>query len=162
SSSQKFFESSGCVSCHHQNITDFAAGEARAKGLRVSQQAAIERMKMLASGPPPQLLIERMDINVPEILASTLTALAAVNVPADATTDKLVANLAASQMTDGSWHVVNGLGDRPPAEEGAITRTALCIRALKTYGPLGRAAEMNARITRARGWLAAASPVTSE
>jgi N-acyl-D-amino-acid deacylase len=162
SSSRKFFESSGCVSCHHQNITDLAAGEARAKGLRVDAQAAGERLEMLAAGPPPPLLLERMDINVPEILASTLTALAGVNYAPDGVTDKVAANIAATQASDGSWHIGNGLGDRPPSEEGAITRTALCIRSLKVYGPPGRGVEMTARIAKARQWLLAANPVTAE
>src|SRR5262249_33657182 len=52
-SSRKFFESSGCVSCHHQNITDLAAAEARAKGIKTSADAAMERMKMLSAAPPP-------------------------------------------------------------------------------------------------------------
>lgn len=161
-SSQKFFESSGCVSCHHQNITDMAAAESRAKGLKVSADAIIARMKMLGDGPPPQMLLERMDIGVPEILAQALAGLAALGHPADAVTDKLVANVAAAQAVDGSWHAQNGAGDRPPAEEGFITRTALCIRALKAYGPPGRGQEMSERIARARRWLAAATPVTAE
>src|SRR6185436_318612 len=110
SSSQKFFEGSGCVSCHHQNIADLAAAEVRAKGLRVDQQASIERVKMLGSAPPAPLLYERIDI-------------------------------AASQLADGSWPLVGGIGSRPPAEEAVVTRTALCVRSLKAYGPPGRAAE---------------------
>ena len=39
---------------------------------------------------------------------------------------------------------------------------ALSIRALKVYGSPGRAAEMNARIAKARAWLLAARPVTSD
>jgi ankyrin repeat protein len=162
SSSQKFFEGSGCVSCHHQNIADFAAAEVRAKGLRVDQKAAIDRVKMLASGPPPALLYERMDIGVPEIFASSLAALAAMGYPANRATDALVANIAASQVADGSWPLVGGIGSRPPAEEALITRTALCVRSLKIYGPPGRAAEMNARIEKARRWLISATPVTAE
>ena len=162
SSSQRFFEGSGCVSCHHQNVADLAAGEARAKGIRVDADAALGRMKMLAAGPPAPLLLERMDIGVPEIVSSTLTALAAVNVPSDRVTDTLAAHIAATQAADGSWHVLNGVGARPPAEEGAITRTALCVRSLKVYGPPARGTEMNARITKARQWLLAAKPVTSE
>ncbi|HEX7140787.1 MAG TPA: ankyrin repeat domain-containing protein, partial [Vicinamibacterales bacterium] len=92
-SSQKFFESSGCVSCHHQNITDMAAAESRAKGLKVNPDAILARMKMLADGPPLPLLLERMDIGVPEIFAQTLTALAALGHPPDAVTDKIVANI---------------------------------------------------------------------
>ncbi len=63
-SSQKFFETSGCVSCHHQNVADLAAAEVRAKGLKFDQQAALARVKMLASAPPPALLYDRMNIGV--------------------------------------------------------------------------------------------------
>jgi ankyrin repeat protein len=161
-SSQKFFESSGCISCHHQNITDMAAAESRAHGVKVSADAIMARMKMLAEGPPPPLLMERMDIGVPEIFGATLTSLAALGVPPDAVTDKLVANIAASQAADGSWHAQNGAGDRPPAEEGYVTRTALCLRALKVYGPPGRAAELNERVSRARRFLEVATPVTAD
>jgi len=161
SSSQKFFETSGCVSCHHQNITDLAAAEARAHGVKVSADAAIARMKMLSAGPPPQLLFERMDIGVPEILGSTLTALAALDVPPNAVTDAAAANIAVTQGVDGSWLVFGG-NERPPAEEGRITRTALSIRALTVYGPPGRAPEMKARVAKARQWLESAAPLTAE
>jgi len=162
SSSRKFFESSGCVSCHHQNITDMAVGEARAKGVVTSAEHAMERIKMLSAGPPPQLLYERMDIGVPEIFAASLTALAAVDVPANPAIDALVAEIAGTQAADGSWHLTGGVNERPPAEEGAITRTALGVRSLKVYGPPGRATEMNARVDNARRWLLAATPLTSE
>ena len=161
-SSQKFFEGSGCVSCHHQNAAGFAAGEARVKGLRFDAKASAARIEMLKDGPPPPLLLERMDINVPEIFASTLAALAAENVPPNPVTDMIVANIAATQALDGSWHIQNGVGERPPTEEGGITRAALCIRSLKVYGPPARAAELNARIAKARQWLLAAKPITAE
>jgi hypothetical protein len=73
-----------------------------------------------------------------------------------------VSEIAATQAADGSWHLTGGINERPPAEEGAITRTALCVRSLKVYGPPGRGAEMKARVERARQWLLAATPVTSE
>jgi len=161
-SSQKFFETSGCVSCHHQNVADLAAAEVRAKGLKFDQQAAIARVKMLASNPPPGLLYDRMNIGVPEIFAASLGALSAMGYPANRATDALVADIAASQLADGSWHLVGAATSRPPAEEGFITRTALCMRALKTFGPPGRAAEMNARISKASQWLRATTPVTAE
>lgn len=165
SSSQKFFESSGCVSCHHQNATDFAVAEARAKGLKVSAEAQVERMKMISDqpgAPPAALLLERMDIGVPEIFAATAAALAAASAPPNMATDLIAANIAATQAADGSWHLQNGIGDRPPTSVGAITRTALCIRALNVYAPPARAAEMKARIAKARDWLKSAAVVTSE
>ena len=161
-SSQKFFDASGCVSCHHQNATGLAAGEARLKGLRFDPKASAARIDMLKDGPPPPLLLERMDINVPEIFASAMVALAAEDVPPNPVTDMIAASLAATQSADGSWHIQNGLGHRPPSEEGAISRTAMCIRSLKAYGPAGRGAEIRARLDKARQWLAAATPLTSE
>jgi ankyrin repeat protein len=161
-SSQRFFDASGCVACHHQNITDLAAGELKAKGLRVDAAAALARVKMLEQGPPPQLLLEHMDPEVPEIFAYGLTAAAANNAPPNPATDVLAARIAGAQQADGSWHVINGIAQRPPAEEADIARVALCIRALKVYGPPARAAEMSERIARARRWLSAAQPVTSD
>ena len=161
-SSQKFFEGSGCVSCHHQNATGLAAGEARLKGLRFDAKASVARMEMLKAGPPPPLLLERMDINVPEIFASALVAMAAENVPPNPVTDMIAASLASAQALDGSWRGQNGIGDRPPTAQGGITRAAMCIRSLKVYGPPARAAELNARIAKARQWLLAETPVTAE
>jgi hypothetical protein len=86
--------------------------------------------------------------------------LAANSHPGDRLTDGLVANIAASQRSDGSWHV--GAAARPPAEEGDIFRTAVCLRALKVYGPPGRGPEMAARVAKAEQWLQAAKPVTAE
>jgi ankyrin repeat protein len=160
-SSQKFFDSSGCVSCHHQNATNMAVGEARAHGLKVNADRMIDRMKMMAAAPPAPLLMERMDIGVPEILASAAAGIAALDAPANLPMDLIVANIAAMQAADGSWHVLNGTGDRPPTG-GAVTRAALCIRTLRAYAPPARAAEMSARIARARDWLLAATPATAE
>jgi hypothetical protein len=122
----------------------------------------MERMKMLSAGPPPQGLYERMDIGVPEIFASTLTALAALDVPANPATDALVANIAATQAADGSWHIAGGVNERPPAEESGIMRTALAIRSLKVYGAPGRGEEMRGRIAKARDWLLGQTAVTSD
>ena len=49
---------------------------------------------------------------------------------------------------------------RSPGEEGDIFRIAICIRALKAYGPPGRAAEMDAWVRKARQWLQAIKPST--
>jgi ankyrin repeat protein len=161
-SSQKFFDSSGCVSCHHQNAAGLAAGEARARGLHVDAGKTAARIEMLKAGPPAPLLLERMDIGVPEIFASTLTALAAQDVPPNAVTDMIAVNIAATQASDGSWHILGGIGDRPPTAEGGITRAALCVRSLSVYAPPARHAETDARIARARQWLLAATPLTAE
>ena len=163
-SSQKFFETGGCVSCHHQNITDLAATEVRAKGLRVDptgghrthQDARAARRRAL-------LCMNGWTSACPKSSPRRSPTLAAMGYPANRATDALVADIAASQLADGSWPLVGGRSAavRPP-KTALITRAALCVRSLKAYGPPGRAAEMNARIAKARQWLLAATPVTAE
>jgi ankyrin repeat protein len=160
-SSWQFFVNSGCVSCHAQSMTDMAVAEARAKGVRVDEKAARERSKMLLAIYPPEPLYERMDpAGAEEQLAYPLAGLASSGYAPDRMTDGMVANIAATQGENGSFHV--GAAARPPGEEGDIFRTALCLRALKVYGSPGRAAEMAARIAKARQWLVTATPVTAE
>ena len=160
-SSWQFFANSGCVSCHAQSMTDMAVGVARSKGLRVDEKAAKERANMLKAVYPPEPLLERMDPpGAEEQLAYPLAGLALNSYPPDRMTDGMVANIAATQGADGSFHV--GAAARPPGEEGDIFRTAICIRALKVWGPPGRGVEMAARIAKARQWLAMAKPLTAE
>jgi ankyrin repeat protein len=160
-SSWEFFAASGCVSCHAQSMTDWAVGRARAKGIPVDEKSAAERVNMLKAVYPPEPLLERMDAaGAMEQLAYPLVGLAANNYPPDRLTDGMAANIAASQLANGSWHV--GAAARPPAEEGDIFRTAVCIRALKAYGPPGRGLEMEARVAKARQWLQAARATTTE
>ena len=160
-SSWQFFANSGCVSCHAQSMTDMAVGVARSKGLRVDEKAAKERANMLKAVYPPEPLLERMDPpGAEEQLAYPLAGLALNSYPPDRMTDGMVANIAATQGADGSFHV--GAAARPPGEEGDIFRTAICIRALKVWGPPGRGVEMAARTAKARQWLALAKPLTAE
>jgi hypothetical protein len=110
---------------------------------------------------PAEPLLERMDPpGAEEQLAYPLTGLASSGYAPDRMTDAMVANIAATQGANGSWHV--GAAARPPGEEGDIFRTAVCIRALKAYGPPGRSIEMDARIRSARQWLERAKPSTAE
>ncbi len=160
-SSWKFFTASGCVSCHAQSMTDMAVAEARRKGVNIDETAAKRRVVMLHEVYPSEPLLERMDPpGAEEQLAYPLAGLALSGYPPDRMTDAMVANIAATQGRNGSFHV--GAAARPPGEEGDIFRTALCIRALKVYGSPGRAAEMEARIAKARQWLETAKAVTAE
>jgi hypothetical protein len=159
--SWQFFAASGCVSCHAQAMTDQTTGLARAKGLQVDAKAADDRANMVRIVYPPEPFYERFDApGAMEQLAYPLVGLAEWGHAPDRMTDGMVANIAASQYDNGSWHV--GAAARPPGEEGDIFRTAVCLRALKVYGPPGRAAEMKARVEKARKWLETAVPATAE
>lgn len=160
-SSWQFFAASGCVSCHAQSMTDMATGLARHKGIAVDAKAAEERAKMLRATYPPEPLLERMDPpGAEEQLAYPLAGLSLSGYAPDRMTDAMAANIAATQGQNGSWHV--GAAARPPGEEGDIFRTALCLRALKAYGPPGRAPEWEMRVAKARRWLETAKPITAE
>ena len=160
--SQDFFNGSGCISCHSQNMTDLAVAEARTKGLRVNEKAAKERLQMLRVEFPVEPMYEWLNIFevAPEIGGYAAAGLAACGYAPDRMTDAIAAAIAAKQAANGSWHVVGYA--RPPAEEGDISRTAVGIRGLKVYGPPGRASEMQRRIAKAREWLLAAKPYTAE
>lgn len=160
-SSWDFFAASGCVSCHAQSMTDWVVGAARAKSFAVDEKASAERVKMLKVVYPTEPLLERMDAaGAMEQLAYPLLGLAANHYPADRMTDAFVANIAAQQRADGSWHV--GAAARPPAEEGDIFRTAVCLRALEAYGAPGIGMEITARVSAARAWLKTAKATTTE
>ncbi len=160
-SSAQFFAVSGCVSCHAQSMTDLAVAEARAKGLAIDEKAAEERFKMLKAIYPPEPFYERFDAaGAQEQLAYPLAGLAALNHKPDRMTDAMAANIAAAQLRNGSWHV--GAAARPPAEDGDVFRTAVCIRGLQAYAPPGRAPEMQNRVAKAREWLRSAKAVTTE
>src|SRR5207247_9422084 len=83
-------------------------------------------------------LRERMDgPGAPDIAVYALSAFASANYPADRTTDAMVAQVIALQHADGRWDI--GTVARPPIEDGDIFRTALALRAPKTYRASGRA-----------------------
>ena len=87
-------------------------------------------------------------------------ALVRAGYPANRITDFLAANLAASQGGDGGWHLPGY--SRSPLQDSDFSRTAMAMRALKTYGTPGRSAEMKQRLERGKQWLMHAQPVILE
>lgn len=163
-SSATFFQQSGCVSCHAQNMSMIAAGTARRQGIHFDETAQAEmartlRLQFAAFG---EGLLERLDPPVVDILIYALYALAAEGVAPDRVTDAMIHNLAAQQQVDGSWGKVDLGIRRPPMADAGFSATALAIRALKQYAPAGRKAEMEQRIGRASKWLLTAEPRTTE
>jgi hypothetical protein len=78
----------------------------------------------------------------------------------DHTIDAMIHNIAGEQRQAGNW-AFGGIA-RPPMEDGDFSRTAICLRALKTYGLPGRQAEFEERIRRATLWLMMAKPQSTE
>ena len=162
-SGQGFFrEGGGCWGCHHQPMDARAYAAMHTAGLRSDEHLRKVLLDALVAGRPrfgtslPNLIDLGGDIDT---LISPLAALADLGEPPSADTDRMLHYLAARQQPDGSWHFA-GVA-RPPIEESDISRTALAVRALKTYGWPARAAEFEERIARGRSWLEQAEPRTN-
>jgi ankyrin repeat protein len=159
----QFFSRSGCFACHEQPPGEFAAAAARAKGISVDEKASRERRLQItsqfASAGPVQLegaaAIGGADNNLYSVEALVRSGYAP-----DRITDFLAAYLAASQASDGGWHLPGY--SRSPIQDSDFSRTAIAIRALKKYGTPGRAAEIQVRIQRGKEWLLHAEPVILE
>jgi ankyrin repeat protein len=156
----QFFGRAGCFACHEQPAASFAVGAARAKGIAIDEKAAGERWTQLISGLNAAQLEGAAPLGGADNNLYLAEALVRSGYPADRKTDILAANLAAYQGGDGGWHLPGYA--RSPLQDNDFSRTAMAIRALKTYGTPGRSVEMKPRIERAKQWLLRANPVTTE
>jgi len=159
--SAEFFVQGACYACHAQSAAHFAAGAARAKGIRIDEHAAGERQKQMTftfASAGPRLMEAR---GAGDTARYILEALARTGYLPDRVTDYLAAGIAAEQAEDGGWHGAGGIA-RTPLEDGDFSRTAMSIRALKTYGTPARAAETKERIAGAKQWLLHAAPLITE
>jgi hypothetical protein len=153
-STAEFFKQSGCIACHHQDMTSLTLQAARKRQLPVDEQLAADVAKIGRTqwASRHDLMMQRLGLGGEEIhIAYNAVGLAASGVPADQATDALVAAIADRQYPDGHW--VEGFPARPPMEEGEVHRTAFCVRALKAYAPPARQADIEQRIVLARKWL---------
>jgi ankyrin repeat protein len=162
-SSTVFFERSGCVGCHHQPSTARAVEAAKSAGMGFDQSAAQDQQKAIRVEDLSQVELLRQGIELggaTDRLTQSLLGLHAYDPRQDAMTDTVVAEIADGQQPDGRWHF--GGISRAPSGESEISRTAYALRVLQLYSLPGRKAEFEERIRRARVWLQAATPVTTE
>ena len=159
-STTQFFGRSNCFACHEQPAAAFAVGAARAKGIAVDEKASSERWAQLTAGVNATQLEGAAPLGGADNNLYLTEALVRSGYKPDRTTDLLAANLAAYQGGDGGWHLPGY--SRSPLQDSDFSRTAMAIRALKTYGTPGRAAETRERIERAKQWLLHANAVTTE
>jgi ankyrin repeat protein len=156
----QFFGKAGCFACHEQPAAAFAVGAARTKGISIDEKAASERWAQITSGLNPGQLEGAAPLGGADNNLYLAEALVRSGYAPDRKTDILAANLAAYQGGDGGWHLPGYA--RSPLQDNDFSRTAMAIRALKTYGTPGRAVEMKQRIERGKQWLLRANPVTIE
>ena len=152
-SSAQFFKQSGCVGCHHQDMTALAVQSARRVGIPVDEALAREQsaaMDSLARSKREGFLQGHQ-------AAMHLQGLWALGHQPDMTTDSMVAGLASSQRADGHWQMEAAMA-RSPMGDGPISLTADAVLALRIYSIPGRHTEFENRIARARAWLSEAKP----
>src|SRR5262245_25539649 len=156
----QFVGKAGCFACHEQPAAAFAVGAARAKGIKIDEKAGSERWTQLTSGLNASQLEGAAPLGGADNNLYVAEALVRSGYAPDRKTDILAANLASYQSGDGGWHLPGYV--RSPIQDNDFSRTAMGIRALKTYGTPGRAVEVRERIERAKQWLLHANPVTTE
>lgn len=162
SSGEEWYESRACSSCHHAALNLLAVGQLRAQGFGVDEGLAggvLARYRRSSGEAVAEIVQGDAGINAQIGQSYRLSALAAQEVPAGATTDAVVHFLAGKQQPDGRWRSVS---HRPPLEDSEFTATALSARAIQLYAPPARAAEMAERARRAGRWLAGATPRDTE
>ncbi len=162
-STKTFFQQSGCVSCHSQNITGMVAGAARQHGLEMNGEAARERLASVNTNWAPKaegLLVREDPPGGADMVAYALLGMAGDGHPANLTTAAMTRNLAVQQLPNGSWH--RGGIARVPVEDSNVTLTAIALRSLALFSTGGTQSEYSERIQRASRWLASAKPVYSE
>lgn len=147
-----------CTSCHHQSLGNLAMASARDAGAPVDNTLVRAQVDALKAG------IERSLAKALEGAGSAngnitypylMLGIAAAGESATPGTDALVYYLRLRQTADGGW---TSDSHRPPLEDARETATALSIRALQLYTPGAWREEVEARIARARKWLAAQTP----
>ena len=151
----------GCVACHAQPMTSIAADLAASRGWRVEPSPdPMAQMAQQLNGVLQGLLQIAVGGGAPESQLYQTLAMHVAGVPAGPGTDALVYYLTATQNDNGMWQ--RPTPNRGPIQDGEISRTALAIRTLVSFGPPARKEAVTKRIARAADWLGKQTPASTE
>jgi hypothetical protein len=156
----QFFKKAACFACHEQPPSTFAAAAARTKGIPVDEKAFRERLLQITSTINAVALEGAAALGGADNNLYAVESLVRAGYAPNRITDYLAANLALSQGGDGGWHLPGY--SRSPLQDSDFSRSAMAMRALKTYGTPGRASEMKERLARGKQYLLHAEPVILE
>jgi len=158
----RFYEKSGCVSCHHNSVAQMTVAAARARGIAVDESAARHDVSTMVTDIRATHDQAIQGIVVPGGWVTTtgyiLMGLAAECQPADAATDALVRLLRTSQRSDGRWFSLY----RPPIEASEFTATAVSLRGIQLYGSSRPGSSDSKAVRAAAAWLERAEPQDTE
>ena len=157
------FEQRKCISCHHQTLPLMAMKMAGARGIGLDIEATAQLTRAILDvwkSRREGLMLGRLLGGGANEITYGLLAFAESGIPPSVETDAATVNLASTQLTDGSWVF---LDTRPPqADNSRIPFTAMAIRGLEVYGPPGQRENLKSRIARAREFLRAVSPASTQ
>ena len=159
--SVQFYKKSGCVSCHHNSMTEMTVAAARLKGFAVDENSARQDLSTVVKDIEASRDQALQGIVIPGGFVTTtgyiLMGLSAERHQSDAATDALVRLLKVTQRPDGRWSSTY----RPPLEASEFTATAVSLRGLQLYGRTEWQSTDNA-IRAAASWLENAQPQSTE
>jgi ankyrin repeat protein len=162
-SAAAFVAKRACVSCHHNILSILMLHLARDRGVTVDSAAldAVEAKTFRSLRGPSALddAVLAVTLNDPTPDDSYLLMAAhAAGLAPDLTTAVYARRLVQWQR-DGHW-VTSDF--RPPHSSSLFTATATAVRAISLYMPEELSAERDACILRARRWLSATRPASTE
>jgi ankyrin repeat protein len=171
---QTWSERQSCGACHHRLMIDRVAALAKQRGFGAAAALATEQVELFTRRPAANEPRLRQQLASEEgVLRSALgiggdgssgdalnlNAILELGVPRGSALEARALLLARKQLADGSWRT--GL-PRVPILSSDFTITAVAARTIAAYGGSGDAPEISERVDRARRWLIAKRPVTTE
>jgi N-acyl-D-amino-acid deacylase len=160
SSARTWFQQRPCSSCHHQGLGMMTVALARERGFRIDEQMLAEQVEKTSNFASEEaFVLADASINEQPSQSYRLLGLGSAGFAANSRTSLMVHMLLGKQHVSGSW---SSYSHRPPMEDSSVTATALVIRTVRLFGLSRRSSEIEARIGRARVWLASISPVSTE
>lgn len=159
-----FYKFMTCFSCHDQALPMLAWRIARERGVPVDETLA---RKVAAKGllTLPDLSSIDQAVQDPMIIdpamsdGYALIAAHAAGVKPDLVLAVYARRLANWQWADGHWSTMDA---RPPASYSNFTATAVAARAVQLYMPARLRQETDSRLARAKAWLLASHPQSTE
>jgi ankyrin repeat protein len=166
-----WFDNTDCISCHHQAMIVSTAALAKERGFPIDEKLARRQIESIARGDHRFNSLKdaltsvdaRMRADFEGGLALRaglfLSALVDAGWQPDNYTEVSARVAAESQWVDGRW--IHGQA-RSPIDSSDFAATAFAVRVLPVYAPKEQAKAIAERLVRAKEWLVATPPQTTD
>jgi ankyrin repeat protein len=162
-SAKTFVANRSCVSCHHNILPILTFRLAASRGFTIDRSTleSVERktFRELTNAKAFDDAVQGVNVSDPTPNDSWLLVAAHDAGLAPNLTNAVYAKRIASWQIDGHWTTSDF---RPPHSSSLFTATATAVRAIRAYLPDEMRAAREATIARARRWLLAATPASTE